>query len=152
MKQEFSAVIQQHEGINGAYVEPPFDVEAVFGAKRVKVLATFDGEPYRGSLVRMGGCYLIGMPQNIRKKIAKGFGDTVFVTIQKDEAERVVQVPEDFKQNLSDNAAATATFEKLSYSAKKDYIDWINDAKQAQTRMRRIEQALSLLAEGKKRK
>lgn len=61
MKLEFDAVIKQHEGINGGYIEPPFDVYEVFGAKRVKVKATFDGIKYRGSLVRMGGCYMIGI-------------------------------------------------------------------------------------------
>ncbi len=77
MRQEFDAVIQQAGNINGAYIEPPFDVEQVFGAKRVKVLATFDGVPYRGSVVKMGGCYMLGITQDIRKTIGKGFGDTV---------------------------------------------------------------------------
>ncbi|TYP48134.1 DUF1905 domain-containing protein [Thermosediminibacter litoriperuensis] len=54
MKQRFQAEIKKHEGINGAYIETPFDVEAVFGAKRVKVKAYFDGKEYRGSIVRMG--------------------------------------------------------------------------------------------------
>ena len=63
MKQEFDAVIQQHGEINGAYIEPPFDVLEVFGAKRVKVRANFDGVEYRGSLVSMGGCYMVGMTQ-----------------------------------------------------------------------------------------
>lgn len=48
MKQKFTAVIQKHEGINAGYVEMPFDVEAVFGSKRVKVIALFDGAQYRG--------------------------------------------------------------------------------------------------------
>lgn len=39
MKQEFDSVIQQHSGINGAYVVPPFDVEEVFKAKRAETRA-----------------------------------------------------------------------------------------------------------------
>ncbi len=42
-----------------AFVRIPFDVEQAFGKKRVPVLATIDGESYRGTLVRMGEpCHL----------------------------------------------------------------------------------------------
>ena len=50
----FEAVIQKVDGIDGAYVEIPFDVKAEFGRGRVPVRATFDGVAYEGSLVRMG--------------------------------------------------------------------------------------------------
>ncbi len=150
MKQEFSAVIQQAGNINGAYVEPPFDVEQVFGAKRVKVLATFDGVEYRGSLVRMGGCYMLGMTQEIRKKIGKDFGDSVLVTVEKDEEERVIEVPEDFQSLLSADSNAQDTYDKLSFTAKKEYVTWITEAKKAETRQERIKKAVERLSEGKK--
>ena len=51
---EFDAVIRKVPDIDGAYVEFPHDVQALFGKGRVKVAATFDGVPYAGSLVRMG--------------------------------------------------------------------------------------------------
>ena len=51
---EFDAVLQKVPEIDGAYVEFPYDVRAVFGKGRVKVHVTFDGIPYDGSLVRMG--------------------------------------------------------------------------------------------------
>lgn len=50
MIKEFTAVIRKHEGINGTYVEIPFDIKEVYGAKRVKVMATFDGVEYHGSM------------------------------------------------------------------------------------------------------
>ena len=79
----FEAVIQKVEGIDGAYVEIPFDVKAVFGRGRVPVHATFDGEPYDGSLVRMGTpCHILGLRKEIRKKIGKQPGDTVKVTLR----------------------------------------------------------------------
>ena len=111
MKQEFKAVIQQHADMNAAYIEPPFDVEEVFGSKRVKVLATFDGLEYRGSLVRMGGCYMLGMTQEIRKKIGKDFGDTIDVTIEKDEEERNVDTPSDLHPRAC-NARSLAAFRR----------------------------------------
>jgi hypothetical protein len=152
MKQEFNAVIMQHKDINGAYIEPPFDVEEVFGAKRVKVSATFDGEPYRGSIVRMGGCYMLGMTQELRKKIGKNFGDTVRVTVEKDEEERIIDPPVDFMDALQQEPTALSTYEKLSYSGKKDYILWITSAKKEETRSERIVKSIEKLSEGKKLK
>ena len=50
---EFDAVIRKVDGIDGAYIEFPYDVKKEFGKGRVKVKAAFDGELYLGSLVRM---------------------------------------------------------------------------------------------------
>ncbi len=78
----FDAVIQKVPDMDGAYVEIPFDVKEVFGKGRVPVLATFDGEPYRGSVVRMGTPgHIIGIRKDIRAKIGKQPGDTVRVTL-----------------------------------------------------------------------
>ena len=43
---EFDAIIQKVEGIDGAYIEFPYDVKAEFGKGRVMVHATFDGYPF----------------------------------------------------------------------------------------------------------
>ena len=81
---EFDAIIQKTPDMDAAYIEIPFDVEKRLGAKRVKVHATFDGEPYDGSLVRMGmPCHIIGIRKDIRAKIGKQPGDTIHVTIKK---------------------------------------------------------------------
>lgn len=71
-----------------AYVVFPYDVRAEFGKGRVKVHATFDGEPYDGSIVNMGVknpdgsvCYVIGLRKDIRTKIGKQVGDAVRVVI-----------------------------------------------------------------------
>ncbi|MHB8128376.1 MAG: DUF1905 domain-containing protein [Mobilitalea sp.] len=150
MKQEFKAIIQQHENINGAYVEPPFNVEEIFGAKRVKVLATFNGEEYRGSIVRMGNCYMLGLTQEIRKKIGKDFGDLIEVTVEKDETERTIEIPADFLEAMNKDLEAVKTYESLSFTNKKIYVSWITEAKRAETRADRVGKAVSMLSEGKK--
>lgn len=82
-KYEFDAVIKKVPDMNGAYVEIPFAVEDVFGKKRVPVDATFDGYPYKGSLVRMKTpCHIIGIRKDIREAIQKQPGDIVHVSIQ----------------------------------------------------------------------
>lgn len=150
LKWEFKAIIKQHENKNAAYVEPPFDVNEVFGSKRVKVKANFDGVEYRGSIVSMGGCYMLGLTQEIRKKIGKGFGDEIFVTLEKDEEERSVEIPQDFAIAMNNNETAVATFQSLSYTAQKEYVLWITSAKRQETKLERIIKSVSLLAEGKK--
>ena len=80
---EFEAEIKKVPDIDGAYIEIPFDVKSEFGKGRVPVNATFDGEQYEGSLVRMKTpCHIIGIRKEIRAKIGKQPGDTVKVTIQ----------------------------------------------------------------------
>lgn len=86
---EYNTIIQKVPDINGAYIAFPYDVKVEFGKGRVKVRATFDNEPYDGSIVNMGVknpdgsiCYIIGLRKDIRDKIGKQPGDTVRVTIQ----------------------------------------------------------------------
>lgn len=79
----FEAEILKVPDIDGAYIEIPFDVRAEFGKGRVAVRATFDGEPYDGSLVRMGTPgHIIGIRKDIRQKIGKQPGDVVEVTLR----------------------------------------------------------------------
>ena len=85
---EFEAIIRKIPDIDGAYVEFPYDVKAEYGKGRIKVHATFDGEPYDGSIVNMGMknadgsvCYIIGLRKDIRAKIGKQPGDSIKVTI-----------------------------------------------------------------------
>jgi hypothetical protein len=87
-KYEFEAEIKKVPDMDGAYVEFPFDLVNEFGKGRVKVAATFDGEPYSGSIVNMGVknsdgsiCYIIGIRKDIRKKIGKEAGEKVRVTV-----------------------------------------------------------------------
>ena len=85
-------MIYNAEQKGGAYVIFPYDIREEFGKGRVKVHATFDGEPYDGSVVNMGVknedgsvCYIIGLRKDIRLRIGKQPGDTVYVTIQERE-------------------------------------------------------------------
>ena len=88
-KYGYDGIIQKVPGQDGAYVIFPYDIRAEFGKGRIKVHATFDGEPYDGSIVNMGVknpdgsiCYIIGIRKDIRAKIGKQPGDMVVVTIK----------------------------------------------------------------------
>jgi len=147
----FKAVIEQAQR-GGAYVTVPFDVEAAFGKKRVKVRATIDGIPYQGSLVRMGGPgHILGILKAIRKQLGKDIGDTVSITLSEDTEERVVAVPEDLQALLGAHPRALAFFQQLSYSHQRNYVNWINEAKQKETRQLRINKSVDMLLMGMKR-
>jgi len=90
---EYDAIIQPADK-GGAYVPFPYDIRAEFGKGRVKIHATFDGEPYDGSIVNMGVknengsvCYIIGVLKAIRAKIGKQPGDVVRMTVREAQIE-----------------------------------------------------------------
>ena len=56
-----------------------------------------------------------------------------------------------FQSALDANSSAKAMFDGFSPSQRREYLDWIVDAKRNETRDRRIAQAIEWLAEGKKR-
>ena len=85
---EFHAVIEPVPDKGGAYVRFPYDIKKEFGKGRIKAQITFDSELYLGSIVNMGVknedgsvCYIIGIRKEIRNKIGKQPGNTVFVTV-----------------------------------------------------------------------
>lgn len=148
--QRFDAVIEAHPS-GGAYVDVPFDVEKVFGRKRVKILATFDGEPYRGLLTRMGTPHqILIVRKDIQAKIGKGPGDEVSVTVEEDLEPRVVNVPPDVMALFGENPAAGEFFSTLSFTHQREYVEWIEDAKKPETRERRKAKMIGLLEGGKR--
>ena len=86
---EYESLIYEAGESGGAYVIFPYDIRKEFGRGRVKVHATFDGEPYDGSIVNMGVrdadgniCYVIGVRKDIRSRIGKQPEDRVLVTVR----------------------------------------------------------------------
>ena len=59
--------------------------------------------------------------------------------------------PEDLAAALDKNKAAKATFDAFPPGCKREYIDWINEAKREETRAKRLAQAIDWMAEGKRR-
>jgi uncharacterized protein YdeI (YjbR/CyaY-like superfamily) len=59
--------------------------------------------------------------------------------------------PPDLAAALKKNAKARATFDGFSPSHRREYIEWVGEAKREETRQRRLAQAIEMLAEGKTR-
>jgi len=68
---------------------------------------------------------------------------------KKDKGELVI--PDYLTEGLKMNAAAQVTFNKFSLTNKREYVDWLNEAKSEETQSRRLETTLDWIAEGKVR-
>lgn len=149
---KFDAIIIKHESLDTGYIEFPFDVYKEFGKKgQVKVKAYFDGYEYRGSLVKMGRpCHFIGLNKKVRDAINKKPGDSIHVIIVEDKDERIVEIPTDLAEAFEQNTEAFAFYNKLSFSHRKEYTEWIITARKQETRSLRVDKCISMLLNGKK--
>lgn len=95
------------------------------------------------------GTHYLVVGKEIRDRLAVAHGDTVRVVLELDAEERHVEVPEELRQALARQPLVAEAFEKMTYSHKKEWINWILSAKKPETRQRRIEKALTLLVLGK---
>jgi antitoxin component of MazEF toxin-antitoxin module len=135
-------------GVGGHLVDVPTEVVQALGGKgRIPVTATFDGVPYRGSIVRMGGVAVLGVQKAIMAELGVSVGDSLTVVVRNDEGPREVEVPDDLAEALARNDPARAAFEVLSFSHKREYVRSITEAKRPETRGRRIERTIEQLVE-----
>ena len=66
-------------------------------------------------------------------------------------AKKDLVMPDYFLAAVKKNKKALATFEGFSYSNKKEYVEWVTEAKREETRDSRLKQAVAWMAEGKSR-
>jgi bacteriocin resistance YdeI/OmpD-like protein/uncharacterized protein DUF1905 len=121
------------------------------GAKRFPVLATVNGYSWRTSVARMRGENLLGLSRAVREAASVKAGDTVEVQIELDTSPREVEVPEALTSALAADPEASAAFEALAFTHRKEYARWIAEAKRDDTRGRRVVQALEMLRKGETR-
>ncbi len=121
------------------------------GAQRFPVAATVNGYSWRTSVARMGGEFLVGLSKAVRQSAGVEAGDEVEVTLRLDTEVREVEVPADLAKAFEADPVAKAAFEGMAFTHRKEYARWIEEAKKAETRDRRIGQALEMLRAGKTR-
>ena len=150
MKLEFTVKLDG-KGTSVAWLNAPFDVVKVFGTRaRVPVRGTINGFPFRSSLMPMGGCHGMAINKTMRDGAGVKAGDTVSVVMERDEAERTVEVPLILKKELAKSKAAQANWKELSFTSQKEIVISISGAKQEETRARRLAKAMDILKTGKK--
>jgi hypothetical protein len=134
-----------------AALRAPFDVVETFGTRaRVPVRGTINGFPYRSSLMPMDGCHRMVVNREIREGAGVRAGDTVKVVMERDEAPRTVTPPPSLKKELAKNKTAQTNWGKLAFTHKKEMARSIVEAKQEETRARRLAKVMDVLKNGKK--
>jgi hypothetical protein len=138
-------------GNNTGIVVPGNLIDELGAGRRPAVLVNVNGYEYRNTVGVMGGKHMISISAAVRKETGLKGGDPIHVTLTLADTPRDVDVPEDFAAALAADPDAGAFFAALSNSLQRYHVDSITEAKTAETRQRRVEKAVSLFREGKKR-
>lgn len=136
----------------GGYgVDVPLDIRKEFGTGgMVKVKAKIGGIDYRGSLTPMGGSnHMLLVLKKIREELGVKEGDKLKIEFVEDKEPRVVKVPANLNKLFEKNKKAKEIFEGMSYTHRKEYVRWIEEAKRDETRERRLNKTIEMLLEKK---
>jgi hypothetical protein len=126
-------------------------VESLGAGKKPPVRVTINGKTYRSTIASRSGQYLVGVSAENRQLTGVAAGDEVDVDIELDTEPREVVVPPDLGKALDSHARARQFFESLSFSQKQGFVLPIEQAKKPETRERRVEKAIEMLRQGRKR-
>ena len=123
-------------------------IEALGSSPRPPVTITINGYTYRTTSVRMGGRFYV--PLNAENRAAAGVaaGDDITDDIEPDTAPREGTMPHDLAAAMDEDARAA--YDVLSYTHRREWVRWIEDAKRPETRATRIEKTVAGLREGRK--
>jgi hypothetical protein len=143
----FRAELRSTGRRGGHFVEVPGEVAQTLGGKgRIAIRATFNGVPYRGSIMRMGGVTMLGVTKEIKEQTGADTGDTLEVVVANDDAAREVAVPAELATAFKKDAGLRKTWDALSYTARKEHAASVEGAKKPETRARRVDKVLDALS------
>lgn len=135
----FTTTLIQADGKNATGISVPPDVIATLGSgKKPKVVVTVNGYSYRSTVAAYGDVYMLPLSQEHRAAAGVKAGDEVEIMLELDTEPRTVDVPDDLAAALAEHPGARDTFDKLSYSLRKEHVRQVESAKTEETRQRRI--------------
>jgi Bacteriocin-protection, YdeI or OmpD-Associated/Domain of unknown function (DUF1905) len=134
----------------GRGIEVPLDVRGLWGEARPPVRGSVNGVPFRSRLMVYGGVTWLGLRNELRREAGISDGDSVEVELERDDAPREVEPPPELASALASDPAAAGAYEALSFTHRREYAEWIADAKREETRTRRVAKALAMLRDGVK--
>ena len=132
----------------GTFIAVPLDLREKFGRARPPVRVTINGHTYRSTPgIYDGIAYL---PVNKANRAAAGVeaGDIVEVALALDTEPRAIDVPADVRAAPDVDAAVAVRFAAMSFSHRREYVEWIEEAKRPETRERRIARAVERVRAG----
>jgi hypothetical protein len=137
-------------GGGGAVFDLPAQAAAALGErKRPPVTVTIGDYTFRTTVAVYGGQPMIGVNKGHRAAAGIDIGDSFDVVVAPDEEPRVVEVPTDLAEALAADDAAQAAFDRLSYTHRREYVEWIAEAKRPATRARRVADTVDRVRPGR---
>jgi hypothetical protein len=124
---------------------PPEVLTALGQRQRAPVKVTIKAYSYRTTIAVYGGKSYIGVRREVREAAGVAAGEALTVSLEYDSELRTVDLPDALRAALEADAKALAAFDKLSYTRKKEFVDWVTGAKKADTQQRRLAQAVNML-------
>ena len=133
-------------------VVPPKSAAGAGLVYGMRVRGTLAGTAYRSSLMKYSGVFHLGVHKATLAAAGVGIGAIVEITIEHDDQPLPTDtVPQDLKKALAANKAALRGFESQSPAHKREHVKYVLEAKQAETRARRIAKTVETLAKVKPR-
>jgi hypothetical protein len=118
----------------------------------VGVEGLFQGRAFKTKLSPDGqGSHWLKIPRALREAARVEVGDTVAIELSPAAGAPATRVPADLRKALAAHPAAKAQWKDLGAVARRDWIQWIVNAKKAETRERRVHSSCDMLAGGKRR-
>ena len=151
MAVRFTTTVRQNSKTATGIRVPDEVMAALAAGKAPKVAVTINGHTYRSSVATVNGEPMIGVSEAVRNAAGVHGGDEIEVDVVLDTAPRSVSVPDDLAAAFQAEPAARTTFDGLSYSNQRFWVEPIEAAKSEETRQRRIEKAVATLREGRAR-
>ncbi|MEO8314288.1 MAG: YdeI/OmpD-associated family protein [Pseudomonadota bacterium] len=155
-KIRFKARLQQPEtpakGMSAFLVLPTSASVKLPTRSALTVEGTLNGQAFRAVLQPDGKkSHWLSVDKALLKAAAAGMNPEVTLEMSPSDKEIETPVPPDLRKALSAAPEAKALWSEITPIARRDWIQWIASAKQAETRARRINSACDMLAGGKKR-
>ncbi len=141
---KFRALVEPPEPMRGLEV-PPEVVEALDGGARPPVTITINGHSWKSRVAIMRGRHLLGLSNANRQAAGLAIGEEAEVELELDTDPRDVVEPADFAEALDNDPVARAAYDRLTTSRKREHVRAIESGKKPETRLRRIEKAITTL-------
>jgi hypothetical protein len=113
------------------------DLGKLGGGVRVAVAGTLNGSPFRTRAFRMGGFQGIAFNKKTLAEAGVSPGDPVVVEVWRDDAPRVVEVPDDLAAALAE-AGVRPAFDEMAFTHRREWVEHVTSAKRSETRDRRV--------------
>ena len=145
-KYEFDAQIMRLEGkIQWKVFYFPHSAVECFGSKgNIPVKITVDGQPFDHMLLGSRNGHYLVYNEFIRRAVGKDIGDSLRVTLEKDDTPRVFAIPP-YLETALDNGGVLEAFLRQPDYLKREQVNKIELAKKEETKLSRIQKLISEL-------